>query len=146
MRIFKNISIQIVLAIYLFSAVGIPLCTHVCNLSQKKDISLYYFHKMQDPCGCADISHNDDSNKKLDSEKCCNFKFSFLKNSNIHEPVFIKFNLKNIIQNLFYNLPKYLFEDYISSQDIIISNYVPPPKLHGKQLVQFIQNIKIPLS
>ena len=146
MKNFKNISVLIVLAIYLFSAVGIPLFTHVCNFSHKKDISLYYFHKMHDPCGCADISHNDDSNKKIDSGKCCDYKFSFLNNSNIREPVFIKFNLKNIIQNLFYNLTKDLFEDSISSQDVIISNYIPPPKLFGKQLVQFIQNIKIPLS
>jgi len=146
MKILKNITIQIVLAIYLFSAIGIPLFTHVCNISHKKNISLYYFQKVHDPCGCADMSHNDDGNNKLDAEKCCNLKFSLLKNSNIHEPVFIKFNLKNFIQNLFYILPKDLFEGSISSQDVIISNYIPPPKLFGKQLVQFIQNIKIPLS
>ena len=152
MQIVKQILSVLIATLILFGSVGINMHLHFCKISKKTSIEILCKKKTteSDECcvkSCCSNSMNEKTETKLNNESCCLDNFLFYK-INSYSGNELAYLVSLINFNKFFNESKI---DFINSFFILKSEFIkfyspPPPKFFGKELLHFIQNIKIPFS
>lgn len=146
----KHISVIILSAIVLLANGGFNVYVDHCHC-KNTDIHSIFFHQqccenehkvIEKTSDCCKQDRKIECNKK---SNCCNSIHKFYKLDNTFKS--LTENIKFNTYTLFIRSYNIIFNIEFIEQNIKITNpESPPPLLFGRNLIYFIQNIKIPIS
>ena len=156
MKAIKRIGVIFLLAVFLFSSMGVSILHHICNISHTDDITLYpeFFQIPGSSCCEGDqedsacISHDEMAKccdrQDINATPCCVTINFFLK----QEMVTIRAEKLTIssfptpLLQYFLPVPEIAAIESISNPIQFLQFHSPP--LSGKQLIHFLHQPKIP--
>jgi hypothetical protein len=146
-----------VIAVFLVSSTGISFTIHHCDTTHKDHLVFFSdnykcetetkaeVEKPQASCCCAkhEAENAQKSENKISKSTCCNNTYKYIKFSFQFDKVL------SVIKLIASESPYFYTSKIITVNTFDIADnhqlyHPPPPKLAGKTLLFFIQNIKIP--
>jgi hypothetical protein len=137
--------------VVLFGSTGLTYFTHTCSSSLNKDVSLYpELFGRQDKCCCGDaVPANSAFDEKsgntvIHQPDCCKVRYTYIKAVFPGFPQAFKlafFPLVLVAQSHYHNLIINPGQEAFLPQNLLPD---PSPPLNGRQLVQFLNQLKIP--
>jgi hypothetical protein len=147
----KNISAMALLLVFLISSSGFTIATHYCSGSKKTTQSIKTGFAAKDngcggmSCGIAKNHARAESPGSISKSSCCKENSIFYKIAPVNNDLTSRLPVISPLQNILFQ--GILFQTLFSAQKqqltILREQFFPPPKA-GKQLILFLQQIRIP--
>jgi hypothetical protein len=147
-KITGKLLLFVLLSCFMAGTTGFSYFIHECNSSHKKEITVFpEFVNEPATCCCSDeVPAGPDPFPAFSEPRCCTSTYVYLKASFNGFPVFFDFS-KDLLSNCLY--PDIQRPDQNDPAEFTSANFTridhPPPR-SGRLLIQFIQQIKIPVS
>jgi hypothetical protein len=152
LKLIKNIAAICVLLVFVLSTSGITILTHYCSGSHKTTQHVFYeFADKESGCGgmSCSVSHKGATSSLIVSigkASCCEENSVFYKIAAVDNPTANQVCVKIPVNNLF--IPDLQFLSFspieIKALNFLQGHCISPP-LSGKQLVVFLNQLRIPL-
>ena len=152
MKIVRYIGNIIILLVFLFGITGITVFHHICNSSNQETVTVYPELSGSPSASCCEddatahvVFPDPAAPQKIDPSPCCKSISSYLKLNYISERTEkLSLILYPVQESIFQANELTLPDPDQSCDQPVYFQFYSPPHRYGRQLIQYLHQIKIP--